>query len=70
MEGGWRSGLRANNQHMSESAGGGCLCTDEKQFPELCFYARRCEFKLQLGMLSDRCSIRFFILLCAVVASV
>ena len=37
---------------------GGCPCTDEKQFPELYYNARRCEFDLYtaMDMFSNRCS--------------
>ena len=42
-------------------ATGVCPCTvDEEQFSKFGPYQRRCEFKLQLGMLSDRSSFRFY----------
>ena len=39
----------------------GCPCTDNEQFSELPPRARPCEFELQLGVFSDRCSFRFFV---------
>ena len=60
-----RENADRSNTNMTEFQGrGGCPCTDEKHFPELDSYDRRCEFELQLGMFSDRCSFRFHTLDC------
>ena len=51
--------LRSSPPHTNMAefpAGGGCPCTDEKQFPELPDCARPCEFELQLGVFSDHWS--------------